>query len=677
MFFKDSRPDRRKRAQKEVGAAERLRQLSSSEVPPAKQYELLQLWELYNGQERTFIFDVECFVNYFLVSFKCVETGKVIFFEQSPDHVLDVQTLTYIMFRFLLIGFNSNNYDIPMVMLALSGMNCADLKEASNRIIGGEMRAYDVAREFNIKTINVNHIDLIEVAPITASLKVYGGRLHCDRMQDLPYPHDAWLTREQGAIVRDYNVNDLDVTLMLYLHLKSQIELRIQIGKEYQVDLRSKSDAQIAETIISSELAKLGASSKKPDFEPGKRFKYNVPDFMGFRTPLLQNVLETVRNADFVIGNSGSPDLPQAIADLEIKIGVCTYRMGVGGLHSSEKSVTYHAGPTMLLIDRDVASYYPQIKLNQNLFPPHLGEAYIRVYRALVFRRLDAKKKAADAKKAGELEQAKYWSMVADGLKITINGAFGKLGSPYSKLYAPELLTQVTISGQLCLLMLIEMIELAGIPVLSANTDGIVMGCPPDKYEELQHVIIMWEEITGFVTEETRYDALLSRDVNNYIAVKPPEAGKNYRECKVKGAYSERGSAQNSVLSKNPEAYIVSEAVQAFVANGVPVSETILNCQDFRKFVSVRNVKGGGFKGSTYLGKAVRWYYAKGETGEINYVLSGNKVPKSEGARPCMNLPAGIPDDLDYDRYLHEATETLYDIGYYERPKKMEAPKFF
>lgn len=62
--------------------------------------------------------------------------------------------------------------------------------------------------------------------------------------------------------------------------------------------------------------------------------------------------------------------------------------------------------------------------------------------------------------------------------KIVLNGTFGKLGSKYSFLYSPNLMIQVTITGQLALLMLIEALEAAGISVVSANTDGIVSRCP-------------------------------------------------------------------------------------------------------------------------------------------------------------------------------------------------------
>lgn len=296
----------------------------------------------------------------------------------------------------------------------------------------------------------------------------------------------------------------------------------------------------------------------------------------------------------------------------------------------------------------------------------HLGEAFLKVFRIIVNRRLEAKR-------------AK--NKVADqGLKITINGTYGKLGDTFSNIYAPDLQAQVTISGQLFLFMLIEMIELAGIPVISANTDGVVIKCPADRYSDLEAVIIAWEEQTGFLTEETRYRSIHCRDVNNYIAVKESggdASGRLLSEqlgCKVKGVYSEVGSALNSVLSKNPECLIVSDAVQAFLACGQPIAGTIHGCQDMRRFVAVRTVKGGAHKNGVYLGKAIRWYYAKGETGTINYVLTGNSVPKSEGAKPCMDLPEAIPADLDYDWYYNAALKALYDIGVY---KRAQTPQFF
>jgi hypothetical protein len=669
MFFNDSRADRRKRARRGLGR-ERIAELERSPFPPAKSYELFTPDELFNGGDRTLAFDVEDYKNYFLVSFKCEASGKVVFFENGPlgyaingfqvEFKLWQAQLTYVLHRFLLIGFNSRTYDMPMVMLALQGVQTFKLNEISLEIIGDDLQPYEVERKYFIKIPDINHVDLIEVAPIQASLKIYAGRLHCERMQDLPFDIHSELEPWQSIIVRDYNINDLDNTLLLYRHIKPQIDLREVIGLECQQDLRSKSDAQIAEAVIEFELNKLGVNGKKPTIEPGWQFYYKVPTFLEFKTPQFQYALDVIARTPITVGNGGNPECPHDIEALRPRLGLGTYRLGMGGLHSSEESVAYVASDDVLIIDRDVASYYPYIILNLGLYPEHLGPQFLEVYRALVDRRLYAKRMAKECKKKGDIAGEAFWLTQADGLKISINGIFGKLGNKYSKVYAPDLMAQVTITGQLCLMMLIEMVELANIPVISANTDGIVMKCPAERYADLEAVIMIWEEKTGFLTEETRYSGLYSRDVNNYIAVKIDG------ECKTKGVFSDKGSAQNSPLSKNPEGHIRSLAVQAFLSKGVPVEETIRTCRDVKQFVSVRTVKGGAEKDGMFLGKAIRWYYAEGETGDISYVLSGNKVPKSEGARPLMTLPSGLPPDIDFDRYINQANEILYEIGYYQ-----------
>ena len=241
--------------------------------------------------------------------------------------------------------------------------------------------------------------------------------------------------------------------------------------------------------------------------------------------------------------------------------------------------------------------------------------------------------------------------------KIQVNGSFGKFGSKWSTLYSPDLLLQTTITGQLCLLMLIERIEAIGISVISANTDGIVIKCPRKREGELAEVFAEWEDDTGFETEETRYASLHSRDVNSYCAIK--EGG----GAKTKGAFAIEG------FQKNPTNIICVEALIAFLEKGTPISQTVHGCRDITKFVTVRTVTGGAVKDGRYLGKAIRWYYSTEVDGEILYKKTGNKVPRSEGAAPCMTLPDEFPDDIDYDWYLRECEEMLMDIGYTYRPR--------
>lgn len=361
--------------------------------------------------------------------------------------------------------------------------------------------------------------------------------------------------------------------------------------------------------------------------------------------------------------------MPPELEKLKVTIGGSTYKLGMGGLHSTEKKTAHYATDEIILADNDVESFYPRIILNQKLFPQHLGEAFLQVYNAIVETRIHAKNEAAKAKKAGDKAGAKRWKTIADSLKVTINGSFGKLGNKYSTLYAPQLMLQVTITGQLVLLMLIEMLEEAGISVISGNTDGIVSKYHKDRHNDVRAIIAEWEKRTNFKTEETRYSAVYSRDVNSYVAIKTDGGDEEARflderlGVKTKGAYCERGSALNSILSKNPEALICSDAVISFLKNGTPVEKTIRECKDVRRFVSVKNVKGGGEKNGLYLGKVVRWYYPKNEAGYISYVGSGNKVGKTDGARPLMDLPPEFPDDVNYEWYINEAVDMLYDCG--------------
>jgi hypothetical protein len=64
-------------------------------------------------------------------------------------------------------------------------------------------------------------------------------------------------------------------------------------------------------------------------------------------------------------------------------------------------------------------------------------------------------------------------------------------------------------------------------------------------------------------------------------------------------------------------------------------------------------------KTAWYLGKVVRWYYAEGVTGIIQYVGSGNKVSNSEGGKPLMELPDELPDDIKYSWYVEKAYSIL------------------
>lgn len=594
----------------------------------------------FTEQRPELVMDIECYRNYFLVMMKEVESGRRAVIEMYEDEPLDRQRIARLFRTHRIFTFNGNNYDMLMIALAMQGADCDTLKDASDRIIVAGLKPWQFRDMYGVDLPGfVDHIDLMEVAPGTGSLKLYGGRMHSRRLQDLPIEPDALITPEQREELIRYCENDLDTTIDLRRALAKQIDLRVNMSVEYGLDLRSKSDAQVAEAVIKSQVeSALGRRVDRPTIDPGAYFNYKPPRFLNFQTPLLRDTLDRIRHAKFRIANDGKVLLPDVLKDAEVKIGNSIYRMGIGGLHSSEKSVTHLSDDEYLLIDRDVTSYYPYLILTCQLAPKQLGISFLDIYKGHVDARVAAKM-------AGD-------KVGADSRKIMVNGTFGKLGSPYSIFYSPELLIQVTLTGQLSLLLLIEAVELAGIEVVSANTDGFVSKVPRDRIDDFNSIVLDWEMDTGFTTEETRYAGLYSRDVNNYLAV--TESG----DVKVKGVYAPPG------LMKNPTNEICTDAVAEFLRSGTPIEETIRDCYDIRKFLTVRTVKGGAVKDGNFLGRVVRWYYAFDERGTIKYVTSGNNVPRSDGARPLMELPDEFPHDIDYDWYIREAYGMLRDIGY-------------
>lgn len=590
-------------------------------------------------EKSTIVFDCEVYSNYFLVMFRNVDNGKTLYFEQFEGQPFEGGRVMRILTSYRMISFNGNGFDVPLLALACKGATNAAIKAGCDAIILNNVRYWQFEKQFNVRMPKMDHIDLIEVAPGIASLKIYGGRLHCRRMQDLPIEPSSLIAEDQREPIRSYCGNDLLTTIDLYNSLKPQIDLRARMSEEYGIELRSKSDAQVAEAVIKSSVGKLlGHDIERPTVEFGTVFNYRTPRYIQYATPKMRDTLAMVQCAKFKVSAAGKVDMPPELKTAEIRIGQSTYKMGIGGLHSTESTIAHFADKDTILVDRDVASYYPAIIL-QGLYPKHMGEPFLKVYRGIVERRLAAKRK-------GE-------KVTADSLKITINGSFGKFGSKWSALYSPDLLIQTTITGQLSLLMLIEALEESRISVVSANTDGLVIKCTRSREADMDRIVGEWERATGFETEATRYAALYSRDVNNYIALKEDEKG-----YKSKGAYTPAG------LQKNPTNEICTEAVVALLRHSTPIEKTIGASTDIRKFVTIRQVKGGAHKNSVFLGKAVRWYYAKGVEGVIQYRLNGYTVARSEGARPLMELPDAIPDDIDRDWYVREALSILDDIGY-------------
>jgi hypothetical protein len=611
------------------------------------------------------LLDTECHPNFWLINLWNLTTGVRVSLEMSDRCDLDAERLRKIMYceHFTFISFNGMSYDMPMIFKALTGVGNIELKRANDLIIKSGLKYWESEKALGIKIPYIDHIDLIEPNPsVRQSQKTLAGRLHAPKMQDLPYDPDHCLTHEQMDQTIAYCWNDIEVLKLLYDALQEPLALREALGKEYKMDFRSKSDAQMGEAIIKHGIERLtGSKPERTSGQRGTSFTYAVPEWMGFQTPMLQEVLETVRETTFYITSDGKVDMPKSLDGKKITIGSTTYAMGIGGLHSTESKRVLHSDDKNVLIDADVTSQYPNIIMKLGLYPKALGPSFLEVYGDLIKMRVAAKR-------AGD-------KVRDQGGKIALNGCYGKLGSVYSVLYAPHMMISVTLTGQLSLLMLVERAESVSIPVVSGNTDGVVFYCPRDRRDELDQIIKGWEADTGFGMEFAEYKSIYNASVNSYMAVKPD--GK----VKLKGPIANpwRDGDLRAQMMKNPQATICSDAVVDFLTKGVPVEDTIRGSRDVRGFVTVTKVTGGSTWRGDYLGKVVRFIWSiDGDPilRAIGHHKTGThgKVPNTDGCRPMMELPEHFPDDIDYDRYIAEAYAILNDIGWVD-PNYVEPVK--
>jgi len=600
----------------------------------------------------TLFVNVESYPNYFLITFKLLNANKFLMLECGEGRSFNPKFLSWLMLSYRTIGFNSIAFDTIIIWHAYTCQDAAILKESVNDLIVNNYRPEDLKKKYSFFTYKTSHIDLMQVAPLKGSLKLYGARIHTKSIQEQPFDINADLTEFEIGELKHFNFTQLCITEELFHFMKERLELREAMSAEYNEDLMSKSDAQIAETVIPKLVSKLnGKPVKRPEIEAGTVYKYEVPEYISYATDQMKELLGRVRQAKFIIGDFGKI-IPPEILNEPVRIGDAYYSVGIGGLHSKDKTKAYRAINGRKLRDVDVTSYYPNAILNMKLCPIALGPNFLKVYGGFKEQRVDAKRLKQFTKDKG--------------LKIFLNGMSGKYSDPYSKMYSPGHTIQMNLTGQLSILMLAEMFECSGLEVVSANTDGLTVYYKEEDEDKVTYWTKYWEKLTNFNLEDVQYTGYFAMNVNSYFAVK--EDGK----VKIKGPWSEVGSQSGTKLDTNPVVLICTDAIEALLSKGMPIEETILNCKDFTRFVTVRQAKAPGahWKGE-YLGKVLRWYYAVGETDCIRTVAHNSKVADSDGARPCLDMPDEFPTDINYQWYFDKAKSILEEIGYAPKPRQL------
>ena len=394
-----------------------------------------------------------------------------------------------------------------------------------------------------------------------------------------------------------YNTNDVFIVCEMIRLYRDEIASRYSISKSFKVDVLSASRSRIGDVIF--EKLYSDNSGLQPYQWKGKKTERNrfslkkiIFPFINFKTKPLQDLLEEMKTITiYSIGKSAFERV--------VRLGNLDYTIATGGLHSKDtprKLISNIKSNGLECIDEkgnliwenlsddsyvyihyDITSFYPSIMIAYEIHPEHLDRV---AFRNTVAYCKDTRVRAKHSEE--ELIDGIPKDVLALVLKIVINSIYGKFGYEFGELFDRLCTLQVTINGQLMIMMLCEELTLTGIEVVSANTDGIVVKLPAVKKKDFDRITKNWETITKMKADSEEYRRYVCRDINNYAA---EEINK---KVDSKGDYNPMMYAAD--LTKGYDAPIVSKAAYDYLLYDIPILDTLYQATNILDFCKTQNV---------------------------------------------------------------------------------------
>lgn len=222
------------------------------------------------------------------------------------------------------------------------------------------------------------------------------------------------------------------------------------------------------------------------------------------------------------------------------------------------------------------------------------------------------------------------------------------------------------MNGQLMLLMLVEKLLAIGCKILQANTDGVFVLRKLSDEDKFKQVCNEWEKQTKLVLEEDRFEAFYQFAINDYLAIKEGYSKtKNIKLLKKKGLFIDEVS-----LGKGMQPMIIPEAINKYLADKIPVTETIKSCKDIRKFLTYQKVskKYSVEYNNKIIARINRYYVStngynlfkceidqQGNRSHYISMLQGFGVKLANKLSDFIELPK----DINYNYYIKEANKII------------------
>lgn len=648
------------------------------------------------------IFDIETLLEFYLIKIYDPEHDQWFRFgvnqwENSLNEMVDFFD-KYKDYHF--VGYNSLRFDSQVVEWIirnyenwneLSGLEITQkIWQKAQDVI--DDANYELLPEYSEINVSFKQIDLFTIWHYNnenrrVSLKSLEYAMDMENIEEMPIHHaQKGLSKEDIELIDNYCQNDIKATYQKYLITRGVTDLKLYKGEDKIAD-RLAMQEEFGLNCLNWDDVKIGAEWNKLDYikasgrnekdlKPkeiihfyGKKFKQFFPKWVKFQTPELQKFVKD-------LGETYAINKKQEFRYKFNDNLVAT--IAKGGIHSNEKERFLQPDNDEVYYQIDIGSQYPNAIRKYKVEPKHLPG-----WNSLIVSKID--RRLRYKKQYGETKEPKFNSLQKMG-KLALNGgSYGRLNTKGDWQEYPYGMLQVTIGGQLEILMIVEDLVLKGFNVISLNTDGFDVIIKKNREKEFRDILTEWEKVIGNDVlgnfEYTEFKWIAQTSVNHYLALKSD------------GKTKEKGSFEiDKELHKNKSKRIIPIALKEYFVNNTPIEQTIRNHKNIYDFcIRQKATKDFHYEGvtkqkTTVYNKLIRYYISN--SGEKLFKIKNENCQTNAAERSqveagrwlstvCNYLPktTKVEDcDIDYSYYIEDAQSIIDKINYSGKkvPKKIE-----
>ncbi len=535
------------------------------------------------------LYDIEVFPNCFHCLVSDSESHKKYKFEISNRKNQLEELIDFFYFKraeHIMCGYNNHHYDDIVINYMIFFRNtmkrfdylkiCNSLYYLSKAIIESEktenidkIKPYKYANYF----YSFDLMTMLYSATKQKSLKEVEILLGMDNVQEFEAGFDQRLLDSEIDDMIKYNENDVDATELLLNTVKDEVDLRLEVEKEWGFDALSMSNIRIGEEILLRQSNLKGATLEEAKSRIRRVAKIENKDiilpFIQYSNPKLKEVLLDVKNATCYPCKS---DKKQKNYEKKFVLSNTCYSIGEGGIHTINEPRIFKPTADQYIGHSDVTSMYPSLAIIYKWLPVHLGKDFWNVYESLYKERVIAKRNHDELK--------------AKAFKFALNSPIGKMQNESSWAYDPLNAYKIRMNGQLILLMLVDRLLSINCKIVQVNTDGVVYIADKANRELINQFIREVENITKLHFDSDDYESFYQYDVNNYFGIR-----KGYSQSGDPSLIEKKGKFITEIgLNNSMTPVVISKAVINYFLTKEPIDKFVKEDKNIRDFLMSQSV---------------------------------------------------------------------------------------